>query len=400
MISPDEIKNLALKWWKPILQSAITGEPFFPKTIDRIGKVQPTHIIQRFEELQKEIETLNRHSKNQNGIGYLIKMKEQHFRRTGIHDLPDTIVFETLNDYLHFTGKKKEWNIFLSNYENISKSIPQLSEWAIPYCLWLTDEQINWNDILKVCHYFLGNPRPNLYLRQLPIAVHTKFIEDHVTIIQSLLDFLIRGHVRNSSQKRFAERYFLRYDQPLIRMRVLDQDLKYFGDFTDLSIPLLGFEKLNLPVKNILITENKMNFLTLPSAASTIAIWSGGGFNISYLRNAVWLSEKNIFYWGDMDEHGFQILHQLRSYYPRTKSIMMDYKTFECFIEFAAAGSRNKSEHLTLLNEEESKLFNHLKSIEKNRLEQEKIPQVYVDECIKRTLTPYFPFGSEIPPPL
>lgn len=386
MISPEEIKKQALKWWRPLLQSIISGDAFFPKSIERIGKIQSGQITQRFETLQQEVATLYRHSKNQTGVGYLVKMVEKHFRRTGNHELPDTIVFETVEDYVSFTGKKKEWKLFLSNYEKITANIPQLKDWAKPNCLRLTDASANWDDILQVCHYFLNNPRPNLYVRQLPIAVHTKFIEDNVGIIESILDFLIADHIRNHHQKRFAERYFLKYDEPLVRMRLLDTRFSYFGNFSDISIPLTDFEKLDLPAGNVLITENKMNFLTLPDLPSAVAVWSGGGFNVSYLRNVAWLSGKHIFYWGDIDEHGFQILHQLRSYHPNTRSVMMDFKTFEYFSEFSVAGARNKSEQLSLLNEEERKLFEQLKLTGKNRLEQEKIPQWYVEEYLRSLL--------------
>ncbi len=386
MISPDEIKNQVLKWWKPLLQSTLSGDIFFPKSIDRIGKIQPNHVTQNFETLQKSINILYRFSKNKTGIGYLVKSTEKTFRRTGRHELPDAIVFENVEDYVGFIGKKSEWKHFLINYEKIITFIPQLKEWVLPNCVWLTDAQINWGDILKVCRYFLDDPRPNLYVRQLPIPVHTKFIEDNVTIIQSMLDFLIPQHIRNHQQKRFAERYFLKYDELLIRMRILDISLPWFSNFSDISIPLSDFVKLELPFRNILITENKMNFLTLPALPSTIAVWSGGGFNVSYLRNVASLAEKNIFYWGDIDEHGFQILHQLRTYYPNTQSIMMDYKTFEQFSQFAVSGSRNKSEQLNLLVKDELKLFEQLKLWDKNRLEQEKITQEYVEEYFKNLI--------------
>jgi hypothetical protein len=386
MISPDEIKRQALKWWEPLLQSTISGDIFFPKSIDRIGKIRPGDITKQFEAVQQEVTTLYRHSKNQTGIGYLIKTAEKNFRRTGSHELPDAIVFETVEDYISFIGRKREWKLFMLNYEKVIKSIPQLKAWVLSNCVWLTDAQTNWDDILKVCLYFLDNSRPNLYLRQLPIAIHTKFIEDNVTIIQSMLDFLIPYHIRNHQQKRFAERYFLKYDEPLIRIRMLDTHMACFGNFSDISIPLSDFEKLDLPARNVLITENKMNFLTLPAMPSTIVVWSGGGFNISYLRNVCWLSGMNILYWGDIDEHGFQILHQLRSYYPQAKSVLMDYKTFEHFSEFAVVGSRNKSEQLSLLNDEEHKFFKQLKLIDKNRLEQEKISQVYVEEYLRSLL--------------
>jgi len=58
MISPDEVRQQALKWWKPLLQSYASHISFFPKQIDRIGKIQPSHITHRFEALKNEIEEL------------------------------------------------------------------------------------------------------------------------------------------------------------------------------------------------------------------------------------------------------------------------------------------------------------------------------------------------------
>lgn len=130
-----------------------------------------------------------------------------------------------------------------------------------------------------------------------------------------------------------------------------------------------------------------MNFLTLPLMASTVAIWSGGGFNIGYLKNATSLLKKKIIYWGDIDAHGFQILHQLRSYYPQVQSVMMDRETFDAFSVYAVNGSRNKTEQLSLLTDIENKLFQYLKTLEtNNRLEQEKIPQAYVEDCLKKCI--------------
>ena len=387
MISPEEIKKQASKWWKPFLQSYIRDERFFPKCIDRIGKVKSSHITARFETLQQEIEELYRYSKSQTGAGYMVQTAGRNFRRTGSHELPDVVVFETIIDYITFMGYKKEWNNFLKNYNIIKNSIPLLQDWAFENCLWLTNKNVNWNDVLKVCQYFIKTPRPHLYLRQLPIEIHTKFIEENNALVQSLLDFLIPDHIRSGAQKRFAERFFLKYDEPLIRMRFLDSSQRSILEFSDISIPLSDFEKLELPAENILITENKMNFLTLPLLTSTVAIWSGGGFNISYLKNATWLLEKKIIYWGDIDEHGFQILHQLRSYYPQAQSVMMDKETFITFNIYAVNGSRNKSENLTSLTDKESKLFQYLKTLEiNNRLEQEKIPQVYADDCLNKSI--------------
>lgn len=383
MISPDEIKNLALKWWKSFLQSYLQGEDFFPRSIDRIGKVQAGDITQRFDALQQEIEQLFYYSKQQQGVGYRVETANYNFRRTGNHELPVAVVFETEEDYLSFISKKKEWRLFLSNLAKVNSAMPSLKDWLVPNCLSLTVANTNWEDMLKVCNYFVCTPRPNLYIRQLPVDIHTKFIEQNVALIQSLLDFLIPDHIRRPDQKRFAERYFLKYDEPLVRIRILDQHQLYAGKLSDISMPVSDFQQADLPAKNVVIAENKMNFLTLPSLSSTVAVWSGGGFNIAHLKDVEWLHTKRIFYWGDIDEHGFQILHLLRGYFPQVRSIMMDRVTFDHFKIFAVNGPRSKFEQLALLTEEEKLCYQYLKSLnEGNRLEQEKLPQRYVDEYL------------------
>lgn len=387
MIKPEEIKEIALKWWQPFLISYINNEPFFPKQIDRIGKVKSGDITSRFEVLQNEIENLYKQSKNTAGVGYLVKTADKNFRRSGAHQLPDAIEFESVEDYLHFTSKKKEWIRFQECYKLLSGQIPELKVWAIVNPILLSSSSTDWDSVIKICKCFLDNPRPNLYIRQLPIDVHTKFIEDNSYLLQSLLDFLIPLHIRNTGQKRFAERYYLKHDEPLIRIRVLDKSLAIGNGMMDISIRLSDFEKIEWACNNVLVAENKMNFLTLPEFPASIAIWSGGGFNVSYLKNVQWLNTKSIYYWGDIDEHGFQILHQIRSYFPQTKSIMMNTDTFERFQDLAGDGEKNKAATLSNLNSDEALLYQTLKErISKNRLEQEKIPQYYVEEQIYKSL--------------
>jgi hypothetical protein len=155
MISPEDIRQQALKWWKPFLQSYITREPFFPKQIDRIGKVQPGDLTRRFEDLQSEITALYAYSRNETGIGYQVKTAGQHFRRTGSNELPESILFETADDYLHVIKKRKEWELFTRNYELLIKSLPQLQAWISDNPFSLTDPGTNWNSIIKVCQYFI-----------------------------------------------------------------------------------------------------------------------------------------------------------------------------------------------------------------------------------------------------
>lgn len=378
MISPAEIKAQALNWWKPFLLSVVHEEDFFPRRINRVGRVKPGDIPRRFGLLKQEIDLLYQQSKLSTGVGYSVISEEQNFRRAGTHILPVAIEFETEEDFVAFTGKRSEWRRFQNNLRLICCSIPALRRWSALNCLWLTQMHTDWPSILKVCRYFLEHPRPDVYIRQLPVEVHTKFMEENSGLLISLLDFLMPEHIRNNNTFKISERYYLRYDQPLIRLRYLNANDSCTG-FSDISLPVSDFETLQPVVENVIITENKMNFLTLPILHSTLAIWSGGGFQVGLLKNAPWLLEKKIFYWGDIDEHGFQILNQLRGYYPATMSVMMDRATFETFRHLAGVGARSLSSVLDKLTEGELELFFYLKTQEHNRLEQEKIPQAFVD---------------------
>ncbi|QBD83792.1 hypothetical protein EPA93_45535 [Ktedonosporobacter rubrisoli] len=42
----------------------------------------------------------------------------------------------------------------------------------------------DWSDLIAVCDYFLEHPRPACYIREIPVAVHTKFIEQHSGILR------------------------------------------------------------------------------------------------------------------------------------------------------------------------------------------------------------------------
>jgi hypothetical protein len=111
---------------------------------------------------------------------------------------------------------------------------------------------------------------------------------------------------------------------------------------------------------------------------NSIAIF-GRGFGLGLLKDALWLNDKQIIYWGDIDAHGFQILSQLRLYFPRTQSLLMDLETFNEFKDFAVTGTETNINQLTNLTVEENQLFKHLLNLKKkNRLEQEKINQSFV----------------------
>ena len=118
-----------------------------------------------------------------------------------------------------------------------------------------------------------------------------------------------------------------------------------------------------------------MNMLTFPAQSNGIVVF-GKGFGVDIMKNVEWLKTKKIYYWGDLDAYGFQILSEIRTHFEQVESFMMDRQTFDLFYE-GDKGTETNVEKDLCLTSEESEMFKYLK--ENNlRLEQEKIPLEYV----------------------
>jgi len=379
MITPEEIQEQCLRCWKDVLLSFGNSTAYFPKEINRIGKVSTKDILKNLSDYKDSIRLLQSHSKENKKFGYKLILEERQFDKIGRQQVPEKIIVESVDDYLRITGKEKEYGIFLKNHSLIIHELPMLHEWIKENPTKLIEHN-TWLDTLKVCKYFLANPKPDLYIRQLPIDIHTKYISENESVIQSLLEFLISEAI-NQGEKKFEKRFNLKYGEPLIRVRFLDTQLSPIETATDISLPLSEFNDFHSHCDNIFIAENLMNFLTLPYLTKTIAIWSGGGFNVSYLKDIDWLKGKQFYYWGDIDAQGFQILNQFRTYFSNTIAVMMDEETFISFKN--GEGKPAANQNLQRLSESEWKLYNHLRQ-NNIRLEQEKITQTFAEERIKK----------------
>jgi hypothetical protein len=377
MITPQEIKKKAERKYVSFLQSLVVNTPY-EKLVIRGDKKSAKSSLQEFE---KELQLINSQSNEKKGFGYTLEFQQVRTKHLGIQDLPTSIYFDTENDYLKFLGKEKEVELFVGIITKITETFPELKEWIIKNPIKVIQNQAEWESILKVCRYFKQSPKPNLYIRELPIYVHTKFIERNQSVIKDLLDILISEY-NNKGEKQFEKRFNLKYAEPQVRFKILDKEVsqKYFSGIDDVSIPVSQFEALDLPVERVIVFENKTTFytaLTLPKMDNAIALF-GSGFSVSNLKNVYWFKDKALLYWGDIDVQGFEILSQFRAYFPQTKSILMNKITFENFFENDSGTPTNISVQLNLTDEEQQ-LYDILKT-NNWRLEQEKIPFDYVNK--------------------
>lgn len=377
MITPEQIKKKAERKYNSFLQSLINHKPF-EKIIVSGDKSYTKSSLPEFE---KEIQQIVSQSKEKKGFGYTLEFQQVKTKYLGTQDLPVAIYFDDQKDFLKFLGKENEVELFISSVESITKEFPELKEWIIKNPKKIIDNEDKWENILKVCQYFVQHPKPNLYIRELPIKVHTKFIERNKSVIQELLDILLLENI-NITEKSFEKRFHLKFAEPQIRFKILDKAIAntFFSGVDDLAIPISQFEKLSLPLKKVLVVENKTTLyttLTLPNMNDTMAIF-GSGYTVTLLKNVQWFKDVELHYWGDIDVQGFEILSQFRGYFPKTKSILMDKHTFDMFFENDLGTPTKISVELNL-SDEELQLYNTLKA-NNWRLEQEKIPLEYVNK--------------------
>lgn len=397
MISIDEIKKKAENKFLPFLHSIIDEKDFFPLLIPSAkGSVKDS-----FAERKVEAENLYKNSKNAKGRGYTVETKTIKTHKQGMQTIIEKIYFETEIDFIRFIGKEKETENFKKHLSIVKSRFLNLNaedvqnNWLKKHLRSLIAEAEDdyWQNIFLCAIWFLNNPHCNVYLREIPVPVHTKFIEQNTSLIFSVYTALNKNEDTDkvSSNADIYKRWGVRTAEPFIRFRSLDKDihLKILNEeFTSYEIqtPLSAFAKINFnSIEYIFIVENLMVYLTFPAFNKALCIF-GSGFAAVNLKECKTLNEKKLYYFGDMDEHGFEILSNVRSIFPNIQSFCMDQKTYETFSIFAVKGenSHSKIEDLNL-SEDELHLFKFLRENKTiGRLEQEKISQAFIKSRIEK----------------
>lgn len=381
MITPAEIVLKARRLYLPFLRSWVQGEKFFPRRLPA-GPL----LISNYAQLREGVQQLIAQSKERRGYGYTIELEVYRTRKYEPQTLPRRVVIETEQDFLRLIAKEQEFTNFEEDVALIRERQPHLHEWIAGHPQRVIEYHGEWPGLLEVCAYFVEHPNPRCYIRELPIRVHTKFIEQHTGVLRELLEVLLPSEAIQQDAKTFAQRFGLREDEPLMRLRLLDNQLskRYGVPLTDLCLPHAQFAQLHLQQERCIITENKMVFLTLPAFPHTFAIF-GEGFTVRSLEAIPWLTQCPIIYWGDLDAQGFQILSLLRGTFPHVIALMMDEATLQTFSEFCVEGTPCSVAQLPHLTKEEHTLFQRL-TRENIRLEQERINYSYALQCLQSCL--------------
>jgi len=397
MITPAELKTKAGNLYPKYVKSWLVDQKmpdgggherpsygssdFFPKRIPANLKIPANHASAALA-----VQQLREKSKSACGSGYSVEWQSQKRRDHGLNEYPVAIFVETESDLLELAGKRSEFSELQKSVKNLRSRLPRLEDWLVESTNWkqLVGAKNQLDDLILVTEYFLQHPRPNCFARELPLQVSTKLVEENRKLISQWLDRLLPPeHIDvRYSQAEFEPRYGLKAVRHHLMLRFLDDSVRQeVGlQFNELSLPVDSLDRLPITNVRVFIVENKVNLLTLPSHSRGIAL-GGLGRAVSLLREVSWLAQESIFYWGDFDVEGFEMLSQIRSIFPQTKSLLMDQQTFEDFSHLAIQWPNRLRSTPHFLTSAEEKLFQHLLS-NKLRLEQERITQAWVTQVL------------------
>nr|WP_321466155.1 Wadjet anti-phage system protein JetD domain-containing protein [uncultured Desulfobulbus sp.] len=386
--TPAELKKQVQKLWDRglLLASLAEGESLFPRRLTLKGPGS-RELSERFAEVRDWIAVLSAAAGP-----YRIEWRSVNHRVLGTNAIPMAIWVDRLEDALGLIGKRRAADQFASMVALTGERQPELLPWLAKRPLRALALAEDWPRLLAVVAWCLGHPRPALYLRQIDLpGVHTKLIEGHRGVLAELLDLVLPEDsidVAHTGIGGFCRRYGFLEKPSRVRFRMLDPHIRLLPAEIDQDITLTqaAFAALALPVSKVFITENEINFLAFPDVPEAMVIF-GAGYGFDNLAAAPWLHEKAIYYWGDIDTHGFAILDQLRGVLPHVVSLLMDPQTLLAHRALWGVETQPETGTLMRLNPEEYALYDQLRQNhwgERVRLEQERIGFDFLRDVLQR----------------
>lgn len=373
MITPEEIRAKTERIYPQVVAAALRGDSdFFPQIL-RANLRLPSEL----GDAQRQVQAVRAQSKEVLGYGYSANLKSRKTRRFAEQNLPTAITFETRDDLLKFIGKTTEFRQIMRAADLVRQRRPQLGRWCLENWPRLLGAQAVLPQLLDVVEYLQVHPRPGCFLRELPLAISTKLVEENSALVAQWLDILIPDAVDFAFGRHdFEQRYGFRSADDQLWLRILDdemlQELHCPGN--ELALPLATLAGLPVRDAHVILVENKINLLTLPLMTRTVAL-GGLGRGVTRLFRVAWLDRAPITYWGDIDVEGLQILSQVRSRWPQTRSVLMNAETLQQFRDLVVTGNAYPPALAppTELDADEQAAFIRCRD-ECLRLEQERIP--------------------------
>ncbi len=234
--------------------------------------------------------------------------------------------------------------------------------------------------LLTVADWFSRNDATGLTPRQVPIpGVHAKWLKSHRSLLLTLTGRETLG--------------LLPEHPPRIHFTYLDPDHRAAGGRVHDSATVDDAFAPAYPPQVVVISENKDTAIHFPPIPGGIAV-EGDGFGGKTAAAFPWLtSAPHLYYWGDIDAHGYEILNGWRADGVPVTSILMDPDTYETYEPFGTNTDKNNQplrpgvpKALPCLTPDERAVYERVLDAAHTghrRIEQERIPLAVAHAAVK-----------------
>lgn len=353
-----------------------------------------SEILHEFEAVRAWITSL------QSLGGLRLVFRDVRHRTHGLQRIPTEVWVDSLESALDLIQKRCEGEVLEALAEIARKTFPEILPWLEKRPFEAITLQDEWTKLLGLVKWIVEHPNPRIHFRQVDIPqIHSKFIENHRNVIAELASLALQRPIR---AHHLADDLGFLEKPARIRLRNLDPSIRLISSTTelsDLTLDAASFQGLSLKVSKVFILENEINFLCFPRVDGAIAIF-GAGYGWSALDGAICLRETEIHYWGDIDTHGFAILNQLRSHFPKVRSFLMDQETLlahEWAWVLEQKPARGHLPHLTFVEEQLYTALQEGVYGDRVRLEQERIAYARVMEALRLLQSPHDSTRDSVP---
>lgn len=377
--SSKDLKAKLLKLWESgkLLRSEQQPETLFPLSVKLKGPTSG-ELSSRFAEVSNWIAGWKKESLQ------LVWHHTQH-RIIGANEVPTHARFSNLDEVCRFLKTTGSLVSFRRIVEATKASSPALLPWLYRRPLLALQLAPGWERLLRIVNWRVATPHLEVYLRQIDLpGVDTKFLELHKGVLSELFELALDSTQVDRDTSSFEQRFGFCERPARVRWRPLGQGVT-FGGFTELTVTRDDLLRIDPGFGKVVVVENEINFLTFPPVDNAMIIF-GSGYKVGTLKDVPWMASRELYYWGDIDTHGFAILDQFRSYYPQARSLLMDRATFLAHEERWVTEGRQVRTPLARLTPEEQSLYHDLLHEEYGpnlRLEQELIGFSYVEDAMR-----------------
>ena len=305
------------RWDDGMLPRAFALDEPFPRIEVPLRGPSAADLGEHFDVARAWADAIHRGSRD--GRAYHVVRGRIGGRLAGATELPTRAVVESYAQAWQLLGMGAEAEAFRAVVA-ASLDVHTARAWALASPQRAVALAGEWALLLTAHRWLVDHRDSGRFLREVSApGVDTKFIERHRAVLAAMLGV-------PSGVTGFAEALGFAVKPATVRLRCDPDVLGLPSGVTEATLRADELGRLRAQPDRALIVENEVTYLSVPVSDGAVVLW-GKGYDADRAASLAWLADVPVLYWGDIDTHGFGILHRVRAHLPCARSVLMDRET-------------------------------------------------------------------------